>query len=123
MKGRFIILTILAYSFIGCSKNHCRDLKIEITGANAQIDQLDFRLVSGLKSYSNPSESVTESNINLPYIQGITFCKKDFDYNLRCYDSDTSIILTLKLYSDNVLIKQTTGSPIDFVELAGGIND
>jgi len=123
---KIILLIALSIIFFSCKKDEdvdesCYDIKYEITGSSTTIDSIDFRLASS--SYSNPDVSRYFSNLTVPYSETVNICKDDFDFNLRCYDSDTTIVLTLKIFRDGSLIKQKTGSLGNFIELAGGIND
>ena len=122
---KIITLLIVSIVFYSCKKetDTCYDIKFEISCSSTTIDSIDFRLAGSGSSYSNPDASRFYSDLTVPYSETVNICKENFDYNLRCYDSDTTLVLTLKIFRNASLIKQKTGSPDNFIELAGGIND
>jgi len=117
-------LIFVASFFIACTKEvPCYNVVFEIEGANASVDSIDFRLAGSGASYRNPDAYRSYSNIRLPFSDTVMLCKEDFDYNLRVYDADPTLSLTLKIYANGSLVRQKSGSPNGFIEIAGGIND
>lgn len=126
MKSTPIVLTIFSLLTFSCNKKEeisCIDVKYEINSNTTTIDSIDFRLAGNGSTYLNPDDSRFYTNLNLPHSEEIKLCKDNFDYNLRCYDSDSSIELNLKIFKDGLLKKQLTSSPNNMVELSGGINE
>ena len=120
-------LFFIAVILFSCNKEEpCIDVTFEISGLSNSVDVVDFRLAGEGATYNTPDDSRIYNNVSIPYAETITLCKENFDYNLRCYVSDTSTILTLKVYANGVLkdkITSSTGEYNNFIELAGGIND
>lgn len=125
MKKSYLFVLFCATSlFFACTKDvPCYDVAFEITGGNAIADTVDFRLAGSGSSYSDPDESRFYTGVSLPFSDNVMLCKEDFDYNLRVYDSDSTLSLTLKIFSNGKLVKQKNGNPDPFLEIAGGINE
>ena len=120
----FLALISLGFILFSCAdKVPCYDVTFEVIGGSTSVDSIDFRMAGPGSSYRDPDESRFYTNVSLPYSETVRLCKADFDYNLRCYDQDSTLVLTLNIYANQRLIKQKTGSPDGFIELAGGIND
>lgn len=130
MKDYKLLLVLISIILLfSCTKEEsfketCYDIGFEISGDSSTIDSITFYLGA-----TNQHVSRVYSNKIIPYSESVEFCEEDFDYNLRCYDMDTSLVLTLRIFRDDILIKQKTGSlnnysgPYPFIEFAGGIND
>lgn len=125
MKKSFLFaLFCVASLVISCTKDvPCYDVTFEISGPNTTVDTIDFRLAGSGASYSDPDESRFFTNISIPFSDMVRLCKEDFDYNLRVYDIDSTLSLTVKVFSNGKLVKQKTGKPDPFLEVAGGINE
>ena len=124
---KFLLVLIAIVLLHSCSKDEsidvrCYDIRYEILGISTTIDSITFVLdASGL-----PYRDVSRKHLSkmIPYSETVDICKEDFDYNLRCYDSDTSLELTLRIFRDGILIDQKTektDSIFNYIELAGGM--
>jgi len=124
MKKAHLILLAIVFIVFGCKKEEesCdTEVSFELSStAPASIDSVKFLVFE--QGQGNRIDTYTRilSNLILPYEENTFRCNNVLEYNLRCYDSDTSIVLTLKVFKDGVLRDQITASPNDSVVLSGG---
>ncbi|GEM_PF-2117899 len=113
---------ILILLLASCQKeNECLKMRYEISGDQTSIDLIDFRVAS--ESYFKPDVQRFHENKSIPFSEEVEICVDHFDYNLRCYTTDSNLNISFKVYANGTLIDEEVGkigATRNFYEFGGG---